>query len=257
LAKLEAKNELESARQRRSSDNDAVVSARAALEQAEKSLKDSDEDVLVWKRRLAEIEKAEFDADSLLKEANDREAALEKLQAGQTSESLTEQILMAEGDLTAAQMDVTAAERYAAACRALAAKETAKAELERVKGQAERLDAIVTRLTKDAPAELAKRANLIPGLEVTASAIMLDGVSLDERSGAEQMRFAVDLAKRLSARARILVVDGLERVDPEEQPKFIELARAGGWQLFGSLVQAGELCVIHLNDDGARGGQGN
>jgi hypothetical protein len=57
------------------------------------------------------------------------------------------------------------------------------------------------------------------------------------------MTFAVDLCKRLNAKAKILVVDGLERLDPERLEAFVKTATAGDWQLLATKVDAGELVV--------------
>lgn len=105
------------------------------------------------------------------------------------------------------------------------------------------LDQVVKRLTEQAPVELAKRSEVIPGLSVAGDTITLDGVALDSLSGAEQMAFAVDLCKRLNAKARILVVDGLERLDPARLEAFVKTATADGWQLLATKVDAGELVV--------------
>lgn len=107
---------------------------------------------------------------------------------------------------------------------------------------ADALGDIVSRLTTEAPTELATRSQLIPGLVLTEDSITLDGRALDNLSGAEQLRFAVDLAKRLS-KAKIIVVDGLERLDATRMREFVAYATAEGWQLIGSRVTEGELVL--------------
>jgi hypothetical protein len=59
------------------------------------------------------------------------------------------------------------------------------------------------------------------------------------------MQLAVMISKRIqSGRAKILTIDGLERLDPEQQPKFLRAALEGGWQVFGTRVQAGDLQIV-------------
>jgi len=67
----------------------------------------------------------------------------------------------------------------------------------------------------------------------------LDGVPLDTLSGGQKLEFAVNLAKRANPEAKILICDGLERLDPERMEAFVLLATAGDWQLIASRVEAG------------------
>lgn len=114
---------------------------------------------------------------------------------------------------------------------------------------AAQVDEIVRRLATEAPQELAERSALIPGLGIDGDSITLDGVAIDSLSGAEQMRFAVDLCKRLNANAKILVVDGLERLDDDSLDAFVATATAGDWQLIGTRVSKGELVIEALQAD--------
>jgi hypothetical protein len=134
------------------------------------------------------------------------------------------------------------AEAAAVAAHALAEFRAAHAQAEADAETAGELDAIVEALTTKAPAELAKRSETIPGLAITGDAITLDGRAIDNLSGAEQLRFAVDLAKRAS-KAKILVVDGLERLDATQMREFVAYACAGGWQLLATRVTDGDLTI--------------
>src|SRR6185312_11373494 len=202
------------------------------------------------------------------------QATLTTLEAGKASAEHARQCAEQEdaraAELRASLADVDAMgvppEEFAAAHQALdasvAALEDAKAaqaateaaaehaRLESVatkrEADAAEIDAIVRRLATEAPQDLAKRSALIPGLAVTGDIITLDGVSLDSLSGAEQMRFSVDLCKRLNAGAGILIVDGLERLDADALEQFVEVATADGFKLIGTRVSRGELVVEAL-----------
>jgi hypothetical protein len=101
----------------------------------------------------------------------------------------------------------------------------------------------VKTLTHDAPAALLKASNAIPGLAIDGDTILLDGRDIEKLSGAEQMRFAVDIAKRLNASTKLLLCDGLERLDPEQCEKFLAFATADGWQLICTKVAGGERVI--------------
>lgn len=156
----------------------------------------------------------------------------------------------APADLEAAEAGIVEARRHAELVgRARAAHNAAVEaaslgdELAKAKKHAADLDAIVQRLTTEAPAEVAKRSQAISGLSFGDKGITLDGKAIDNLSGAEQLRFAVDLAKRAS-KAKILVVDGLERLDKTRLREFVSYATADGFQLLATLVTDGPLHIV-------------
>lgn len=113
---------------------------------------------------------------------------------------------------------------------------------------AARLDVIVKALTNDVPAKLLTDAKGFPGLGLDGDDITLDGKPLPALSGAEQLAFAVNVAKRLS-RTKVLVCDGLEKLDPVEMGTFVTVATEDGWQLLGTRVDSGDLIVEALSAD--------
>ena len=149
----------------------------------------------------------------------------------------------------AASLVTKAREDVAAASTALEAKQAKDhaAALDdgalKAETEAARLNVIVRALTNEAPAALLADAKSIPGLSLEGDEILLDGVRLDGLSGAEQMKFAVEIARRANARSKILLVDGLERLDPEQMEHFVAMATADGYQLIGTRVAKGEIVV--------------
>jgi hypothetical protein len=142
----------------------------------------------------------------------------------------------------AEQLAIEAKERHNSATYAESKAQEAEAE-------AERLDKMVKALTDDAPRELLSSCDGIPGLALVGDDITLDGVSLDGLCGAEQIRFAVQVAKRANAKTKILVVDGLERLDPESYDEFVREATSDGWQLLASKVDRGAMVVEAISAD--------
>lgn len=129
----------------------------------------------------------------------------------------------------------------------LAAEHTRAAEaLATAEGDAAKYDRIVQALTNEAPAALLASAQAPAGLELSGDDVLLDGVSLDKLCGAEQMQFAASIARALNPGVGFLVVDGLERLDPEQLDAFVSAATADGRQLFGSLVDRGELVLAAI-----------
>lgn len=160
-----------------------------------------------------------------------------------------------------------AREAFAAAHDALAAAhdaqraadmlETASESLEQYQvaaRAAQALDEAVRALTHDAPKALLATVAGLPGLALEGDDITLDGVKLDALCGAQQMRFAVEVARRLNVKSKLLIVDGLERIDPEQRDAFIAMATADGWQLIATLVDRGEpvFAAIELEAEAER-----
>lgn len=164
----------------------------------------------------------------------------------------------AEGVIEAADKEVATAimllgrtQQARKAAAAAAKAETDRQAAEILAASAKRLDELVDKLTREAPAELVSGPNVIPGLEISDT-IKLDGVALDRLSGAEALAFSVKLAKRAS-QAKILVVDGLERLDPAHMRQFVEMACKDDWQLLATRVSDGELQIEAIELVGANG----
>lgn len=112
----------------------------------------------------------------------------------------------------------------------------ARAMLRSAQEDAGALDKAVKALADDAPAALLSAADGIKGLTIDGDDIFLDGVSLDQLSGQERLFFAVEIARRLNAKSKLLCVDGIEVLDAEHRKAFIEAATKDGYQLIATRV---------------------
>lgn len=157
-----------------------------------------------------------------------------------------------EDDIARARADVDAAAHVLGEARAAErarklVEEAAEADRRAkvAEAEADRLDAIVVALRDDAPSSILTDADAIPGLRIAGDDVYLDGVNIASRSGAEQILFCVDIAKRSNTgRLKLLIVDGLERLDPKNTIKFLHAACAGGWRVVASRVGPGEQVKI-------------
>jgi len=98
------------------------------------------------------------------------------------------------------------------------------------------LDRSVKTLADDAPSALLAGADGIKGLTIAGDDVFLDGVALEQLSGQERLFFAIEVARRLNAKSKLLCVDGLEVLDAEHRIAFIEKATADGYQLIATRV---------------------
>jgi len=220
--------------------------AWAALKEAERAFEQADR--AVERAKLQQAEHAKSDAKS---------AAL-RAQARELEATLTETAIAAPTaeEVAAATQAVTTAQAKADLIRSARAAHDAQAsagaladELESAKAEAKRLDDIVKRLDHDAPAELAKRANMIPGLTFVDDDIALDGHVFKLLSESEKTELCVDLVKRIAPDGKLLRVDKMEQMDPALREQFIRRAKRGGWQIIGTVVEAGQLRIVGIDAD--------
>jgi DNA-binding FrmR family transcriptional regulator len=193
--------------------------------------------------RVTEASGIMADVERMIAQAAELEQSIAPV-AGSDPQDLAEQITAAEGSMESAQALVTAAELTGKWRAAQAQVKEAELSEAIANTEWERLNKIVETLTKVAPAEIASRADLIPGLELTEKAILLDGKDITVLCGAEKMRFAVSLAKRVAGMAKILRVDGMEALAPKAQPEFVRMCLEGGWMLFATVVADGPMVVM-------------
>lgn len=178
-------------------------------------------------------------------EADNLEASLAGIDAMAVPQEELDAASKRVQDAASALAQANLAEDYQ---KARAAADAARVQAVKDLDAAGHLDQVVRTLTKDAPRELAARSNAIPGLEV-GEKITLDGVAIDEKSGKEQMQFAVNLAKRVRGEGRVMTIDGTEKLDEDELPGFLQMAVAGGWQVIATRVTKGVLKIEAISEE--------
>lgn len=233
----------------------ALQPARENVRAAEEALKRAREALAEATNRVQSIEAVKTIAERDLERAAERDAEAERLEATLAATLDTvdaEELDQARGRVAAAIGRELRQRRRVLAAAAQQAHEDATRAYDDARGTADHLDAVVQALTKEAPAAILAEAPGIPaGLELAGDEVRLAGVSLDHLCGAEQMRFAADIARALHPGVGFLVVDGLERLDPEQLDAFVEHATSDGRQLLGSIVDRGELVLAAIEKGGA------
>lgn len=231
----------------------AMAKAGDALAEARSKFAQLEEDLKKAKAVLADAHKAYMDLAKLQDDSNEitANAASVAAQAKDLEDTLAETSIVAPTveEMLTAEMNAKGTAQILDAKKIADEFAAATTEAERLgdivadtRAEAERLDRIVKTLSTTAPVELAARSHTIQGLTFEDGEIRLDGRAIDNLSGAEQLRFAVDLAKRAS-KAKILVVDGLERLDAEQFQSFVSYATKDGYQVIGTRVTGGELRI--------------
>lgn len=227
---------------------DAVVDLEKQLEESRAALRKLSDQLATARTANDNRQRALLRVADLRGQADTLAVALE---AATITAPSSEELLGAKASLAAANVLVERAHCQAKVLDATRACTEAKVTAKACQSDADELDAVVKRLTNDAPSDLLKSAEGIPGLTLSGDEVLLEGKSLDALSGAEQLKFAIEIARRANQKSKILVVDGLERIDDDQREAFVKYATRDGWQLIGSLVTGGELVVaaIEPNED--------
>lgn len=229
--------------------NDFMLKVRqleAALQDARDKLRDAQArvDDLALVNKHADAAGAE--EARLVAQATELEATL----AGMTPAAVTAaEVEAITARVHTAQGTVDSARRVETRDKLKAAAEVAGARAAALETKARELDGVVRALANDAPAALLANAAAIPGLTLAGDDIFLDGVKLSGLCGQEQLVFAVEIARRANAKSKILVCDGLERLDPDQYDRFVREATRGGYQLLGTRVDRGEVVCVAISDD--------
>ena len=216
----------------------AVVRLRAELAEAEAHAFQS-------AGALSEALRVNRERERTFQAASEREAFADALHAqlGVMPAAVTQaEVNGAQASVTAANVLLAQAKGQEALRKQLADAAALRAVAEADAALAAKLDGVVIDLTNEAPKSLAM-VDAIPGLALNGERVTLDGKDLDALSGREQMALCVAIAKRANAKSRLIVVDGLERVDVETRDAFIAEATSGGFQLFATVVTGGELQI--------------
>lgn len=250
---------------------DALASYQEAAEKAASDLEDARDLIARLEAQLAEARESESAARTLAGNMDRRIADHRAAQAAHDAQLAKGAQLRQQADdlesaiaataeqpatvdeISAANDAIEVAADRLATARAAALRDEHERKIAEVRtrvtletNKAGELTGMVDRFAKDVPNELLRQANGVPGLALDGDDVFLDSVRLDALSGKEQLLFAVQIARRLNARAKILIVDGLERVDPDALPAFIAEATADGYQLLATRVEKGAVVLAAI-----------
>jgi len=88
----------------------------------------------------------------------------------------------------------------------------------------------------------------LPGLTVVEGELIYNGQAWDCMSGAEQLRVATAIVRKLNPECGFVLVDRLEQMDFETLREFGDWASSEGLQIIATRVSTGEECSIIIDD---------
>jgi len=113
-----------------------------------------------------------------------------------------------------------------------------RSELSVAVQEADKLDDIVKKLSKEVPEDLIAKAKLpVEGLTISGNDIFVNGVSLDNLSSSEQLRFGLEIVRALNGNFKVICVDGIETLDKESFEFFLKEVENDDFQYFVTRVE--------------------
>lgn len=137
--------------------------------------------------------------------------------------------------------------------RANAAKEGAELEANNLQQEYEGLTEQIESVRSDR-ADLLKEADLpLPGLSVKDGHLLYKGEPWDGMSGAEQLKVAVAIIRKLNPECGFVLMDKLEQMDTDTLREFGKWLEEEGLQVIATRVSTGDECSIIIEDGMVKG----
>lgn len=202
-----------------------------------------------------QFEMQEREVDRLQREVN---AALDRLKAIRDDLDIAERDAaeLHDESTEALEHDIAQVDEINAKVRANLDKAKAAAEAteyaERYAALSQQIEDVRARrrgLLENAPLPL-------PGLTVEDGALKYNGQAWDCMSGAEQLKVATAIVRRLNPECGFVLMDKLEQMDAQTLAEFGAWLESEGLQVIATRVSTGEECTIIIEDGMVQGATG-
>jgi len=145
-------------------------------------------------------------------------------------------------DITQLQQDVVDYEQHREHASTLKRIAEREQELDGLTTKHAALDRLHKLLAGELQTQLLAEAELpIPNLTVEGETILVGGVSLDTLSTSEQIDFALQAARLLAGKLKVICLDRFETLDPDKQARFRAGAADDDFEYFVTEVTTGDL----------------
>lgn len=188
-------------------------------------------------RELAAAQIAFDEAQQRLKIAEEKALTARKSAADLQDES-TEEL----------ERNISEIEEINVKVRANLDKEKAEEDAKEHKAQYDKLTADITNV-RQAKTDLLKGADLpLEGLSVADGKLTYQGYPWDNLSGADQLKVATAIVRKLNPECEFVLIDKLEQMDLETMDDFGKWLEAEGLQAIATRVSTGGECSIIIED---------
>lgn len=119
-----------------------------------------------------------------------------------------------------------------------------EADIETATEQHHALDGLHKALTTTVPRMMLAQVDLpVDNLEIKGDQILVNGCGIDKLSTSEQIQFAVNVARSVSAKVKVICVDRFESLDKNARKAFEEATVGDGFQYIVVVVTEGDLAM--------------
>lgn len=196
------------------------------------------------RERVGELAKLVEDLTAQLQDTQKRLSdAQEKLQYARTSAQGLE-----DQSTEALERDIEAVDAINAKVRSNLERERAKEEAQEYASQYAGLTARIEEVRKARQALLDGAQMPLEGLSVERGELTYNGAQWDCMSGAEQLRVATAIVRRLNPKCGFVLLDKLEQMDGQTLREFGAWLEQEGLQAIATRVSTGDECSIIIED---------
>ena len=225
-------------------DNAKVERAQAFVDEYDEKIKNIDN---IEKAETSEAEKefaiAKQKYESTIKEAKAKTAEAKKTQAELLKAAQARLAETKHVDPAPISSNLKKAEEMKGYLELEKSIQNMEAEAASWKEDADKYDDLINR-ARLVPAELLKKAQMpIDGMSIEDGELLINGLHLDSLSDGEKLKLALEVAKTQASELNVVLADGFEKLDPDNQKAFIKAAKESGLQYFITSVTDGELTV--------------
>ncbi len=245
--------------------NSEVTKKRKTLDELSSSIPEGFDPASVSENKIKDLQKAIKDDELAHQKQLDHEKFVQNLQTQEKSllseiEDVEKTLVEKKTKLAELQKEIAAGADFQYDASDPTTIEVAKETLVKLEGQRElvfthkrveevrgelsiavegagKLDLIVKKLTSEVPQALVVKADLpIEGLTVTEDDLLVGGVSLDNLSSSEQLKFALNIVRKLNEKLKVINIDGIETLDQDNFESFLKEIENDDYQYFVTRV---------------------
>jgi predicted nucleic acid-binding Zn-ribbon protein len=217
---------------------------RDAVADLENTAADLDGKARQVEERIAELKRDLAVAENELSTLADKRA----LKAREISDARAEAEQLVDPDLEDVKRQIATAEQTNAKVRQNAERAKLEGEARAVADKAEQLSDAITAIDEKKAEAIAGANFPVPGLGFDATGPTLNGLPLEQASGAEKLRVSVAIGAALNPRVRVMLVRDGSLLDQESLALLAELARAQDCQVLLERVGSADDGAVIIED---------
>lgn len=204
--------------------------------------------------KVAAVHMAESAVEYARKHLEDAQRAMDDAKAGLVEARRASEAAKAEADAATyeptdeIERSIAEIEDTNERVRVNQARAAAESDAESAEEEYSRLDAEVEKVRSERMALLEGADLPLDGLSVEDGALVYEGHAWSDMSGADQLKVATAIVRRVKPTCGFVLVDKLEQLDVDTLREFGAWAESEGLQVIGTRVSTGDECSVVIED---------